>query len=158
VRRVVAPNPGPYTGPGTNTWILGDEPVLAVIDPGKCFGRGCEYCIAVCPVPDCITLTTDPQAPTLSVCTVNFDTCIGCMACEKWCPDDYDAIRMVPFATVMKDRDSYETATFSAISAQVTTGGLRCGMVSRIGIKRGRPVIEPVLPRDADVKALACSA
>ena len=34
MRRVVAPNPGPYTGPGTNTWILGDEPVLAVIDPG----------------------------------------------------------------------------------------------------------------------------
>jgi hypothetical protein len=36
------------------------------------------------------------------------------MACEKWCPDDYDAIRMVPFATVMKDRPSYETDTFSA--------------------------------------------
>jgi glyoxylase-like metal-dependent hydrolase (beta-lactamase superfamily II) len=34
VRRVIAPNPGPYTGPGTNTWILGGEPVAAVIDPG----------------------------------------------------------------------------------------------------------------------------
>lgn len=34
VRRVVAPNPGPYTGPGTNTWILGGDPVSAVIDPG----------------------------------------------------------------------------------------------------------------------------
>ncbi len=34
VRRVLAPNPGPYTGPGTNTWILGDEPVRVVIDPG----------------------------------------------------------------------------------------------------------------------------
>jgi glyoxylase-like metal-dependent hydrolase (beta-lactamase superfamily II) len=34
VRRVVAPNPGPYTGPGTNTWIVGAEPVVAVIDPG----------------------------------------------------------------------------------------------------------------------------
>jgi hydroxyacylglutathione hydrolase len=34
VRRVVAPNPGPYTGPGTNTWILGDPPVCIVIDPG----------------------------------------------------------------------------------------------------------------------------
>ncbi|TME19819.1 MAG: MBL fold metallo-hydrolase [Chloroflexi bacterium] len=34
VRRVVANNPGPYTGPGTNTWILGGEPVAAVIDPG----------------------------------------------------------------------------------------------------------------------------
>ncbi|HXM57671.1 MAG TPA: MBL fold metallo-hydrolase [Candidatus Dormibacteraeota bacterium] len=34
VRRVVAPNPSPFTGPGTNTWILGDGPVLIVIDPG----------------------------------------------------------------------------------------------------------------------------
>ena len=39
------------------------------------------------------------------------------MACEKWCPDDYDAIRMVPFATVIKDREAYETATFSADAA-----------------------------------------
>ncbi|MDQ6772359.1 MAG: MBL fold metallo-hydrolase [Candidatus Dormibacteraeota bacterium] len=34
VRRVLAPNPGPYTGPGTNTWVLGDGPALVVIDPG----------------------------------------------------------------------------------------------------------------------------
>jgi glyoxylase-like metal-dependent hydrolase (beta-lactamase superfamily II) len=34
VQRVVAPNPGPYTGPGTNTWIVGAGPVVAVIDPG----------------------------------------------------------------------------------------------------------------------------
>jgi glyoxylase-like metal-dependent hydrolase (beta-lactamase superfamily II) len=30
----VAPNPGPYTGPGTNTWILDAGPVVVVIDPG----------------------------------------------------------------------------------------------------------------------------
>jgi glyoxylase-like metal-dependent hydrolase (beta-lactamase superfamily II) len=30
----VAPNPGPYTGPGTNTWIVDAGPVVAVIDPG----------------------------------------------------------------------------------------------------------------------------
>lgn len=34
VRRVVAPNPGPFTGPGTNTWLVGDGRVLVVIDPG----------------------------------------------------------------------------------------------------------------------------
>ena len=62
--------------------------------------------------------TTDPHAPDLEVLTVNLDTCIGCMACEKWCPDDYDAIRMVPFATVIKDRAAYETATFSADPAR----------------------------------------
>src|SRR5262249_38163266 len=87
-----------------------DPKMLAIIDPGRCFGRGCEYCVAVCPVPDCITYAPDPapDADTLDVLSVNLDTCIGCMACEKWCPDDYDAIRMVPFATVIKDRPSYE--------------------------------------------------
>ena len=34
VSRVVAPNPGPYTGPGTNTWIVDAGPVRVVIDPG----------------------------------------------------------------------------------------------------------------------------
>lgn len=34
VSRVVAPNPGPYTGPGTNTWIVNAGPVVVVIDPG----------------------------------------------------------------------------------------------------------------------------
>ena len=34
VRRVVAPNPGAYTGPGTNTWIVDAGPVVVVIDPG----------------------------------------------------------------------------------------------------------------------------
>lgn len=34
VTRVVAPNPGPYTGPGTNTWIVEAGPVVTVIDPG----------------------------------------------------------------------------------------------------------------------------
>jgi glyoxylase-like metal-dependent hydrolase (beta-lactamase superfamily II) len=34
VHRVIAPNPGPYTGPGTNTWIVDAGPVVVVIDPG----------------------------------------------------------------------------------------------------------------------------
>lgn len=33
VRRILAPNPGVYTGPGTNTYLIGTEDI-AVIDPG----------------------------------------------------------------------------------------------------------------------------
>ena len=33
VRRLLAPNPGPFTGPGTNTYIIGQSE-LAIIDPG----------------------------------------------------------------------------------------------------------------------------
>lgn len=34
IQRVLAPNPGPYTGPGTNTWVVGDDRTIVVIDPG----------------------------------------------------------------------------------------------------------------------------
>src|SRR5512133_2828674 len=34
VRRITAPNPGYMTGPGTNTYLLGADRELAVIDPG----------------------------------------------------------------------------------------------------------------------------
>lgn len=34
IDRVLAPNPGPFTGPGTNTWVVGDAQKVVVIDPG----------------------------------------------------------------------------------------------------------------------------
>ncbi len=34
VARVLAPNPGPYTGPGTNSYVVSDGGLAAVIDPG----------------------------------------------------------------------------------------------------------------------------
>ncbi len=34
VRRALAPNPGAFTGPGTNTWVVGDGAARVVIDPG----------------------------------------------------------------------------------------------------------------------------
>jgi glyoxylase-like metal-dependent hydrolase (beta-lactamase superfamily II)/8-oxo-dGTP pyrophosphatase MutT (NUDIX family) len=34
VTRIIAPNPGKMTGPGTNTYLVGNDEQLAVIDPG----------------------------------------------------------------------------------------------------------------------------
>ena len=33
-RRILAPNPGPYTGPGTNTYLIHDGEQVAILDPG----------------------------------------------------------------------------------------------------------------------------
>ncbi len=42
VERVLAPNPGPYTGPGTNTYVIEDGGEVAVIDPGPVIPRHAE--------------------------------------------------------------------------------------------------------------------
>lgn len=34
VERVLAPNPGPFTGPGTNTYVISSAGVAVVLDPG----------------------------------------------------------------------------------------------------------------------------
>lgn len=34
IARVLAPNPGPFTGPGTNTWVVSANGEALVIDPG----------------------------------------------------------------------------------------------------------------------------
>jgi len=62
VRRIVAPNPGPMTGPGTNTYVIGDTE-LAVIDPGpaipshieailSCVGERLRYVVCTHTHPD----------------------------------------------------------------------------------------------------------
>src|SRR5271168_3414019 len=68
--------------------------IKAIVNLSAC--TGCEVCIAVCPVPDCIEkFGEDPS--TFGV-YVNYDICIGCMLCAKDCP--WDTIRMVPSPSV----------------------------------------------------------
>lgn len=45
VRRLTAPNPGPMTGPGTNTYLLGKERI-AVVDPGPAIESHIDAIIA----------------------------------------------------------------------------------------------------------------
>ncbi len=45
VRRLVAPNPGMMTGPGTNTYLLGEDQV-AVVDPGPAIPEHIEAILA----------------------------------------------------------------------------------------------------------------
>ena len=47
VRRITAPNPGMMTGPGTNTYLLGDATTgIAVIDPGPAIDSHVEAIVA----------------------------------------------------------------------------------------------------------------
>ena len=48
VHRVLAPNPGPMTGPGTNTYLLGKDRV-AVVDPGPANDAHVEAILAAAP-------------------------------------------------------------------------------------------------------------
>ncbi|MBI5202917.1 MAG: 4Fe-4S binding protein [Elusimicrobia bacterium] len=68
--------------------------IKAVVNLSAC--TGCEVCIAVCPVPDCIEKFGED--PTNWGVYVNYDICIGCMLCAKDCP--WDTIRMVPTTAV----------------------------------------------------------
>jgi glyoxylase-like metal-dependent hydrolase (beta-lactamase superfamily II) len=34
IKRVLAPNPGPFTGSGTNTWVITSENQALIVDPG----------------------------------------------------------------------------------------------------------------------------
>ena len=78
--------------------------IKALVDLSAC--TGCEVCIAVCPVPQCIEKFGDNDPEGKGV-YVNYDICIGCQLCAKDCP--WDTIRMVPTATVATDQTSLDS-------------------------------------------------
>jgi Pyruvate/2-oxoacid:ferredoxin oxidoreductase delta subunit len=77
--------------------------IKAVVNLAAC--TGCEVCIAVCPVPNCIEKFGDD--PTTFGVYVDYDICIGCMLCAKDCP--WDTIRMVPTPSVAGHKSSLDS-------------------------------------------------
>ena len=77
--------------------------IKALVNLSAC--TGCEVCIAVCPVPDCIEKFGED--PTNFGVWVNYDICIGCMLCAKDCP--WDTIRMVPTPAVQGHQTSLDS-------------------------------------------------
>jgi glyoxylase-like metal-dependent hydrolase (beta-lactamase superfamily II) len=67
IEKVLAPNPGPYTGPGTNTYVVGDGASCVVIDPGPVIDShrvAIEHAIAgATPVAVLVTHTHPDHAP-----------------------------------------------------------------------------------------------
>ena len=51
VRRIVAPNPSPLTGPGTNTYVIGSAAGCIVVDPGPDDRAHLERVLAAAPGP-----------------------------------------------------------------------------------------------------------
>jgi Pyruvate/2-oxoacid:ferredoxin oxidoreductase delta subunit len=71
---------------------------------------GCEVCIAVCPVPNCIVKFGDD--PSTFGVYVDYEICIGCQLCSKDCP--WETIKMVPIATI----NGHQTSLDSQSSAE----------------------------------------
>lgn len=75
---------------------------VAVVDPASCLstqGLRCEVCLRECPeTGKALTLEMHPRGlsrHTIFVPTVHPDACTGCGLCEKSCPTDKPAIRVV---------------------------------------------------------------
>jgi glyoxylase-like metal-dependent hydrolase (beta-lactamase superfamily II) len=65
--RVLAPNPGPFTGPGTNTWVVTDAGEAVVVDPGPVIATHLEAIVhavgEAAPVAVVVTHTHPDHAP-----------------------------------------------------------------------------------------------
>lgn len=77
--------------------------IKALVNLSGC--TGCEVCIAVCPVPNCIVKFGDD--PSTNGVYVDYEICIGCQLCSKDCP--WETIKMVPTATLAGHQTSLDS-------------------------------------------------
>ena len=109
VRRVLAPNPSMMTGPGTNTYLFGDD-IVAVVDPGPIIPEHLQRIRDLAPRIDWVLVThTHPDhSPAASVLAD------ACNAELLGMPPPATAHQDQTFAPqrVLGDGDSLETAEF----------------------------------------------
>ena len=65
---------------------------LALVYKDYC--TGCEACIQMCPIKDCIVKNGEADSPEKSWVYVVPQKCIGCTLCVQICP--WDRIEMIP--------------------------------------------------------------
>ncbi len=73
--RLIAPNAGLMTGPGTNTYFFGDSDGIAVIDPGPAIAEHCEQILELCPGPIKAILVTHTHRDHSPAATLLQDSC-----------------------------------------------------------------------------------
>jgi len=74
VRRIVAPNPSMMTGPGTNTYLVGEREV-AVIDPGPAMPGHIENIV------EKSSISNSKIPLRIKKCVMKYIECTECMAC-----------------------------------------------------------------------------
>ena len=68
----------------------------------KDYCTGCEACIQMCPIKDCIMKDSGAESPDKSWVYVVPQKCIGCTLCVQICP--WDCIEMIPREQYPQDK------------------------------------------------------
>jgi glyoxylase-like metal-dependent hydrolase (beta-lactamase superfamily II) len=110
VNRLIAPNPGMMTGPGTNTYILGDEEV-AVIDPGPVIDGHIDLICELAPGPIKWILVTHTH-PDHSPAVASLAERTGAERLGRPAPDGQHQDKTFKPDRILDDGDIFETAEF----------------------------------------------
>lgn len=110
VNRLIAPNPGMMTGPGTNTYLLGDKEV-AVIDPGPLIDSHIDLICELAPGPIKWILVTHTH-PDHSPAVASLAERTGAERLGRPAPDGQHQDKTFKPDRILNDGDIFETAEF----------------------------------------------
>ena len=108
LRRLIAPNPGMMTGPGTNTYILGDKEI-AIIDPGPAIVAHIDLICELAPGPIkwiMVTHTHPDHSPAVAALAER----TGAEKLGRPAPDGQHQDKTFAPDRILEDGDIFETA------------------------------------------------